>query len=63
MKIIEKTKQFLSEVKIEMKRVSWPHKKETMQSTVVVIVMIFLIAAFLGIVDYGLLNVVGKFIK
>lgn len=63
MKIIEKTKQFLSEVKIEVKRVSWPHKKETMHSTVVVIVMVFLIATFLGIVDYGLLNVVGKFIK
>ena len=63
MKIIEKTKQFLSEVKIEMKRVSWPHKKETMHSTVVVIVMVFIVAVFLGIVDYGLLKVVEKFIR
>jgi preprotein translocase subunit SecE len=53
-----KTTQFLREVKIELKKVTWPSKKETLASTGVVIVLVMIISAFLGLVDVGLSNLI-----
>lgn len=52
------TKQFLIEVKTELKKVTWPSKKDTISGTLVVIVAVFIIAIFLGIVDSGLSNLI-----
>lgn len=45
---------FFREAKIELKKVTWPSKRDTLGSTYVVIVIVFLIAIFLGLVDFGL---------
>lgn len=50
--------QFLREVKVELKKVTWPAQKQTMASTVVVIVLVIILALFLGFVDTGLSNLV-----
>ncbi len=50
--------QFLREVRIELKKVNWPSRKQTMGSTAVALVMIMLVSFFLGIVDYGLSNII-----
>lgn len=50
--------QFLREVKMELKKVAWPSRKQTIGSTVVVIVLVTLIAFFLGAVDIGLSSLV-----
>lgn len=54
----EKTKVFLQEFKTEMKKVSWPPRKETLSSTAVVIVTVLIIVAFLGVVDFALGKIV-----
>ena len=51
---IDKGIQFLREVKVELKKVTWPSKKQTMGSTVVVLVIVTIISLFLGVVDAGL---------
>ena len=51
---IEATFQFLREVKVELKKVTWPSRKQTIGSTVVVLVLVLLISLFLGVVDMGL---------
>lgn len=51
---IQKSLQFLREVKVELKKVTWPSRKQTMGSTVVVIVLVIIVAIFLGTVDAGL---------
>jgi preprotein translocase subunit SecE len=51
---IDKAIQFLREVKVELKKVTWPTRKQTMGSTVVVLVIVTIISIFLGIVDAGL---------
>ena len=51
---IDKISQFLREVRIELSKVTWPTRKDTIASTSVVLVIVILIAAFLGIVDLGL---------
>lgn len=51
---IDKSLQFLREVKVELKKVTWPSRKQTMGSTVVVLVVVTIISLFLGVVDAGL---------
>ena len=43
--------QFLQEVRIELKKVNWPLRKEVVGSTIVVIVSVFILSLFLGVVD------------
>ena len=59
--IFQKVIRFLSEAKMELKRVTWPTPKQTMASTTVVIVIVFIISIYLGIIDYVLARLV-KFI-
>jgi preprotein translocase subunit SecE len=56
--IVDKSMQFLREVKIELKKVTWPSKKQTIGSTVVVIVLVMIISLFLGLVDVGLSSLI-----
>ena len=53
-----KTAQFLREVRIELKKVTWPSRKEAMASTVVVIILVIIVSAFLGVVDVGLSSLI-----
>jgi preprotein translocase subunit SecE len=55
--------QFLREVKIELKKVTWPTRKQTTGSTLVVIVLVMIISAFLGIVDLGLSSLIRAIFK
>jgi preprotein translocase subunit SecE len=48
---VEKVKSFLESVKIELGRVTWPTRKETVATTGVVVVIIFLISIYLGACD------------
>ncbi len=52
--VIAKSLQFLREVKVELKKVAWPSRKQTIGSTAVVIALVMLISLFLGVVDMGL---------
>ncbi|WP_303702174.1 preprotein translocase subunit SecE [Flexistipes sinusarabici] len=45
---------FLTEVKEELKKVTWPSKDDTIGTTAVVIVLVIVISVFLGVVDAGL---------
>jgi preprotein translocase subunit SecE len=56
-------KQFLSEAIIELKKVTWPGRKETIGATAVVIVLVIIISTFLGIVDLGLTKIVNNIIR
>jgi preprotein translocase subunit SecE len=51
MEIAEKTRGFAREVSAEVKKVSWPSRKELQESTVLVIVTVIVIMIFVGIVD------------
>jgi preprotein translocase subunit SecE len=51
---VQKSMQFLREVRAEFRKVTWPSRKQTVGSTVVVIIVVVIISAFLGLVDMGL---------
>ncbi len=54
----QKTIDFFREVKTELKKVTWPTRKQTTGTTIVVIIFIFIIAVFLGLFDLGLSKLV-----
>jgi preprotein translocase subunit SecE len=58
-----KAAQFLREVKIELKKVTWPSRKETIGSTVVVIILVIIVSAFLGLVDMGLTSLIRSVLQ
>lgn len=58
----EKVKVFLEEVVSELKLVIWPNRKETLATTGVVLILVIILAIYLGLVDYGLSHLVGRFI-
>lgn len=55
--------QYLKDSVAEMKKVSWPTKKEIQQHTILVIAISLGVAAFLGFCDYvlniGLENIIN----
>jgi preprotein translocase subunit SecE len=53
---------FLRDVKIELARVSWPTRKQTIQYTLAVIVMSIAVALFLGAWDSLFSLVLNKFL-
>ncbi|HJO00828.1 MAG: preprotein translocase subunit SecE [Nitrospinaceae bacterium] len=61
--MIAKAIQFLSEVKGEVKKVTWPSRKEALGGTAVVLVVVFFMALFLGLVDVLLSKIVETLLK
>jgi preprotein translocase subunit SecE len=57
--VFQKSIQFLREVKVELKKVTWPSKKQTIGSTVVAIVLVIIISLFLGVVDMSLTSLIS----
>jgi len=60
---LNKGLQFLREVSLELKKVTWPTRKQTVGLTVVVIVLVLIIALFLGIIDIGLSSLIRLVLK
>jgi preprotein translocase subunit SecE len=58
-KFITVSLQFLREAKFELKKVKWPTRKELLASTAMVIVLVLIVAFYLGIVDFGLMKIIA----
>ncbi|MBW8636758.1 preprotein translocase subunit SecE [Hoeflea sp. WL0058] len=50
---------FLQQVRSETSKVTWPSRRETMISTIMVLIMVFLAALFFFVADQALGFVVG----
>jgi len=60
---LDKAKQYFIEVRVELKKVTWLKRAEVISVTAVVLITVFIIAIFLGIVDIGLANIIKKIIR
>jgi preprotein translocase subunit SecE len=49
--VIESTRSYLNDIRSEMKRVTWPNRDRVQSTTLVVIVSVFIFAAYFKIVD------------
>lgn len=48
---MKRVTEFLREVMAEIKKVTWPSRPELVESTFVVIVSVFAVTIFIGVVD------------
>ncbi len=55
--------QFLHEVRVEMRQVTWPTRDDVRATTVVVILTVFFFGFFLFVVDLGVSQMVEKVLK
>jgi preprotein translocase subunit SecE len=58
-----KSFQFFRDVRSELRKVTFPNRKETIASTLVVITVVFIIALYLGIVDFILSMALGNLLN
>jgi len=52
--------QYITEVRGEFNKITWPPQTEMVNGTIAVVIIVSLIAAFLGIVDFALSRVVQQ---
>ena len=55
--------KYFAESKSELQKVSWPSRNTVVNHTILVVVMSLGLAAFIGVVDYGLNALVQLIIK
>jgi preprotein translocase subunit SecE len=55
--------KFLSEVKSEVKKVTWPNRQQMVSSTGAVIVILIVSGVFLGLLDVLFTNVIGSLLN
>jgi preprotein translocase subunit SecE len=61
--LLEKLRAFLREVRAEMEKVTWPSRQEVQAATIVIIILVVILAAFIGVVDFIVNHVLGPFFR
>ena len=61
--MIKKTQNFISEVRAEMGKVTWPTRQELMGSTGVVLMTMLILSTFIGIADFFLSHAISLAIR
>jgi len=51
---IRDAREYLAEVQVEWKKITWPPQNEAVAGTVSVVVVVAIVTSVLGLVDYGL---------
>lgn len=62
MKVLKKITTFLKEVRVELKKVNWPTRKQTVKYTLIVIGVSFAVAIFLGGLDFLFTWIISNFL-
>ena len=62
MNIFNKIASFLGEVRLEIKKVNWPTRSQTLRYTLIVVGISVAVAIFLGGIDFGFTTVINKFL-
>ncbi|MBI2369658.1 MAG: preprotein translocase subunit SecE [Deltaproteobacteria bacterium] len=60
---IDRAVGFFKEAQAELKKVTWPVRKELYASTVVVLVTVLIVAFFLSFVDFALTRLTKAFMQ
>jgi preprotein translocase subunit SecE len=62
MRLFNRISIFLKEVRVELKKVNWPTRRDTIKYTLIVIGLSFAVAIFLGGLDFLFTWLVSKFL-
>ena len=61
--LIQVLKTFLSEVKIELKKCTWPTRQELFESTMVVVISVLILGVFVGLSDTVLMGLLRSVLR
>jgi preprotein translocase subunit SecE len=61
--LLKRLKTFLSEVKIELKKCTWPTRQELFGSTMVVVISVLIIGVFVGLSDTVLMGLLRAVLR
>lgn len=53
---------FLKKVRLELRKVNWPSRKDLQSYTIVVLITVTVLITFIGIIDVALTNIITPFI-
>lgn len=54
--------KFFKESRDELKKVQWPTRQVTLRYTLIVIISSLVVGAIIGVIDYGLVRLLERFI-
>jgi len=55
---IRQMKDFLEQARVELKKVTWPSRKETLTTSAAVVVLVVVVSLFLGLADFTLAKII-----
>lgn len=61
--MLKKVTNFMKEVKLEMKKVTWSSKNELIAATVVTFIFVMILAIYIGMIDFLLSRLVTVLLK
>ncbi len=61
--LFQKMIQFIKEARTELRKVTWPNRKQLIGSTVVVMITVLFVAIYLGLIDLLFSNIVAVILK
>jgi len=59
---MNKAVQFIKDSVAELKKSTWLSKQEVIQSTILVGIVVVLVSAYVGIIDFGLTRILGAIV-
>lgn len=62
-KLFRKLINFLKEARSELRKVTWPNRKQLISSTIVVIITVTIVAVYLGIIDLAFSKIVTMILQ
>jgi preprotein translocase subunit SecE len=62
-RVVEKIKEFVSGVRAEMEKVTWPERAQVQSATVLILILVVILAAIIGALDLVITQVLGLFFK
>jgi len=62
MDIIERVISYFKEVRLEIRKVNWPTRQQVWQNTLLVIGISFVVALYLGGIDFIFTTILNRFI-
>jgi preprotein translocase subunit SecE len=60
---IGQSREFLEEVRAELRKVTWPTQKEYVGGTIGVLAIVFILTFFLGLEDWSLAKIIQLFMR
>jgi len=55
---IQQMRDFLEQARVELKKVTWPSRKETLTTGAAVAVLVVVVSVFLGLADFTLAKII-----